>query len=198
MRILGWLILLAVVASSYFIYPFATVWWLADALQRRDVIAVDAMVDWRQVRDNFRVDVMASAGASSKDDSPLGLAVAGPALDRLIETYANARVVTDRVSELLDTVPDKGEVRDWVGGARFVGPVTFEFGIRTPAMAPWSPTPTVVMELQTLRWRVIRLVVPDLKPLIPRSSLEAGSGSGKGGSVAPAAVQPLAAPKAKK
>lgn len=170
MRIIGFLILLAVIVAGFFGYPFYTINRLVGAIESGDAIVVDALVDWKQVRDGLRADLMREAGSkkslidttsdASTAGSMLGMAIAGPMLDRMLETYANGQSLVDAAKK---RPPESGDLLTYLHGARFVSPTVFQYALQDPKVRG-EPMP-VIMELQGLSWRVVRVIVPSTEAI---------------------------------
>lgn len=161
---LGFFVAIGLAVAAYVAFPFWSVYSLATSVERGDVVAVESAIDWERLRAGLRTNLLREmTNKVSKDvnkdsggaavGAALGMALAGPLLDRILEANVNAagliQVYSDNLNNLTSSISDQ----------RFVDSSTFQFSLVSPKNSQVKVV--VVMEMQGLRWRVERVVLPE-------------------------------------
>lgn len=152
------LIALAVAGAYWWIAPQRAAQAVAEAIARRDVVALERHVDFPRVRESLKADLNALlARELNRNRDPfaaLGALFAGALIDSVVdalltpEGLATIGTGLDPFSGVIDT----GAVRNW--RLRRLG---LEQALFHP---PDNPNEGLVLERQGLTWRVVRLTPP--------------------------------------
>lgn len=170
-RVLG---LLVVVVIAYLAWPMVTMWRLGNAIATKDVVVIDSIIDWPSVRAALKADLLArpemqealrkgtAPGESgfAAAGSALGLALAGPIMDRALESMLNSSLVIKGYENgRIPVTPADG-----VSGLRMVTPTAITFSVMVgPPGEQVQVNP--VMQLKDMDWRVTRVMIVDMDQL---------------------------------
>jgi hypothetical protein len=149
---------LAIVAA-YAIYPYATLYWLGQAVRKGDASSLEKMVDWAAVREGIKEDICdqvidePAEAKAGQQLPPFGAGfvrgITGNAVDTRVTPQALASVVANEPARTPHAVA--------VSWAFFAGPAQFVVDLR----APGQPTPIrLQMDFREGAWRVTRVWLP--------------------------------------
>lgn len=177
---------IAVLATAYLAYPYYTLHRLGVALEAGDRPALEQLIDWPPLREGIKTDLNTlatralahHAGPDGNAEAALEAGLAAILMPLLVQRAVDAYVTPAGIAELMrrdgrigdsDQHPTASE-RDWrftVHRAGFTGPGTFQFQFSNPD--DLEPGRAVgIMELQGLKWRLTRLILPIERLTLPR------------------------------
>jgi len=97
------IVLILVMLAAYAAYPYLALYRLGEALQARDLDAVEGKVDWPRVRQGVKDDVNAALAAKIKPEEGGGFAALGVALaGKLAGPFIDAAVTPAGLAAVLD------------------------------------------------------------------------------------------------
>jgi Protein of unknown function (DUF2939) len=159
----------AVLVAAYIAYPYWTLQRVESAILNRDAPALEALVDWQQLRTGIKSDFrrlmtetmtrqtpsssMEAAGAA------LGVAIGGNLVDSLIDGLVSANGILGSWEQKAGAAPAPRRPRDFVASARFQSLTTFRVDMRDPDNQQ-ALTLTVLLELTGAEWRATKVVLP--------------------------------------
>ncbi len=155
-------------ALCFIAYPYFTFWRLTAAIANKDIVALDALIDWDSVRASLHSDLLArtalsgsQANQTTSGSEIFGIALTSAIAGKVIDAIATSSFVVRKASEAGVRTPD---IRDWVGAASFRSPARFEVQVGQLLPSRSDDGPIIVMALRGSEWRVTRIVIPDEKP----------------------------------
>jgi hypothetical protein len=153
------LLVALIAAGAYYLYPYWTLINLQDAIRNKDTTALEALIDWPQVRAALKSDLRAGITAAQPTASnaeaagaALGTVLGAAYLDTLVDGYVSAAGMTQRI--------DPDAALGLIGKRGFVSPTMFFIDCDIPRDAPPAYKITILMQLSGLSWRVVRILVP--------------------------------------
>ncbi|MFN4072483.1 MAG: DUF2939 domain-containing protein [Thermus sp.] len=157
MKARWWVGLLLLALGGYLVFsPYLALRGLQKAIERRDAVALERYVDFPRVREGLEADLHAAMVKElerTQEDpfAALGVLLAGGLIRALVDA-----LLTPEGLASLGTGKDPGEVgleevRQWRLKRQGLSRVLVHHGN--------DPQTGLLMELQGLRWRVVRVVV---------------------------------------
>src|SRR5262245_53303562 len=165
-RLLYIVVLLILVSGAYIAYPYWTLHRIETALINQDVVALETLFDWQQLRAGLKGDVRrviigkfgeTSSAPADSVGAMLGLALGSTVIDSMIAAGVSEAGLLEvwRKGQL----PQGKQTHDFVASAWFQSLTTFRVETRNPDDRQ-SPTVTFLMEFARAEWRVTRVVLP--------------------------------------
>ena len=164
------LVIIAVCAAAYLGWPYASIYWIATAMQRGDAQTLAADIEWDGVREGLKEDIAdgitgqpGSSTAVASDALPafgsgFVRSMAGNMVD---ETVTPEHLATSFSALQAAGANHTGLAIDW---AWFTSPTSFEARFRLPDAASGAAPVRVRLELVQdgwgLGWRVTRAWIP--------------------------------------
>src|SRR5262245_39452154 len=154
---------MAVFAALYVASPYYTLWRLKQAVENKDSLALESLVDWPRIRDQIKSELLASYVSTTTDSG--GLAVLGTALGvamigPMIESFVQPAAII-RASENNPNFAEKIKSLD-VRSGYFVGATAFRWDLEGPPPR-FGDDPTrlgLILEFQAPGWRVTHIDFP--------------------------------------
>jgi len=177
MKRLLWLLAIVVVTMGLFVsYPLLTIWRLGASVRQSDDLAVDAMIDWPQVKDGLKSQFFNATVLPElqKTDSPaatvgsmLGLTLGSSVVDRLLDGVATGHTIV----ALYKKFPEAALIdTKWIREVRFLSLSQFHFALQNPDEKT-NPI-KIVMTLEGIEWKVTRILFSDPATTIADLNLE--------------------------
>lgn len=151
---------------AYGNYPDWTLERAIRAVEARDVVKLEAAIDWPRVRSGLKSDFIAPAliekTATGDGFAALGAAIGMNLVNTMIDNMVSAQMLIDRANE----TDFANHWRKAAMDGRFLSVTTYGVDI-SPASRPHMRA-TLIMEMQGLEWRIVRLLpspemIADLK-----------------------------------
>jgi hypothetical protein len=163
----------ALVVAAYLAYPYATLYWLSDAIRRGDPSALETLVDWEQVREGIKEDICDTVFDDNTEPAPQAVATAGTklppfgfsfvrgiasnAIDEAVTPQNLVSAARARAGESAEGADASSPVR--VTWAFFDTPTEFRIVLQ-PAANPARAPIALRMNLKHGRWEITRVWLP--------------------------------------
>lgn len=159
----------ALCAAAYAMWPYVSVFRLAEAIRHGDARSLEALVEWDSVREGIKEDICdivfdePTAKVASSDGAlpPFGYSfvrgIAADAIDSIINPRALAAFARPSGPAARVAAPDPDPRLAW---AFFDGPTSFSVWLRPPGSPPEKDLIRVQLELRRGGWKVTRVWLP--------------------------------------
>jgi len=165
-------------AAGYYAYPHWTLSRIEQAIAERDIVKLDALVDWPALRTSLKADLqgmfmrhMADPSNGVTKDNPfaaLGAGLGMVMIDKMLDGVITPQFLFEKAATSNQT--QKRPLKGFVGSAEFVSPTLFHISIRNPDNEAAGKL-IAVMEFLNMSWRVTRVILPtDLLSKAPSES----------------------------
>jgi hypothetical protein len=157
----GAAVVTAVIAALYIASPYYTLWRLKHAVETKDSLALERIVDWPRLREQLKFESLASFtslastmtennGALATLGTALGAAMIAPLVESTIQPAALIRAVDNNpaLAEKIKSVD--------VRSGYFLAPTTFRLDIEGPDATKLG----LILEFQGAGWRVTHVDFP--------------------------------------
>lgn len=159
------ILFLTVLIAGYCAYPFFTIWQIERALQNRDAVAMESLVDWNTLRAGIKSDLSgeimrrtASEFAKQDGASALGAALGAALVDRMIDGLVSPKFFFNQADQ--HTIGKMRPLREFITYAFFVSPTEFRVDLQIPDVPSEVPKITALMSLTGASWKVTRVTLP--------------------------------------
>jgi hypothetical protein len=158
------LILAAIAAVAYVVYPYVTLARLGAAMERGDSKTLEALVDWSKVREGIKEDIcdnVTDAPTQANDNGlrPFGFSFVRGVASNVIDAHVSPHGIL-AVARRYDPATRSLDALSGVRWAFFESPTTFMAELHPPGSLAGSPPMRVQMELRGMDWKVTRVWLP--------------------------------------
>lgn len=158
MKIFIWLVVAvaaAAVGAGYYVYPQWTMQRIERAVAERDVVTLEALIDWPRLREGIKADVLGPTLVQASGQDKTGWSAAGAALGAaMMNTMIDSMVSASMLVQRPEAIKEGRKLSDALIGHRFATPAAYVMDFKIPDVPGFS----LLMELQGATWRVTRLV----------------------------------------
>ena len=147
-------------------YPEYTLRRIERAISERDVLTLERLIDWPQLRTGIKADFVGPALAQKATEGgmgALGAALGASLVNNMVDNMVNAALLVQRASDSATRVA----LFERYEGGRFISVGYFVADFRAPDAPPFS----FLLELQGTTWRVTRVVPsPEMRDVLVKTA----------------------------